>query len=581
MTAPVYELTVFAEDDASVLFRVGTARTHSRPYLKVPQGFPEQEVDFAQGAVSIGQMTLHVVDVYATSQASGYITSVLAGAGGYSALTGHRARVTENTGGGLVLDGVIRSIRLLDSWSAYEFEIRDIRERERKTRAFTRTDTPTILPRGVLNGYGIIVQPTPQVMYPVPATAPLVGTYSASGPNTGTVTFTGGAGDEAARTLTPAMREAFASTRATGLGGSTLLFDRFKILWRPIVGVITAYEELTDLIYYAPIFPQGTQIYTDGGTGIVQSLRLDNIISGGTLPDDGQDIQVIVQYDGPVTEDWPLHIQGVTAGELLRDLYDGVYSDEAPRIRYDEDALLALDTPVMGRIKEPADDLREWAEKNVYPVVHAAPTLDAAGRISPTTYLVPDDVGSLPDLSDANCRPLGGGWHQASEDIVNVVRVTYQREYASTEHAQDPDTISSREVIVEHQIPGSLDFIGERSLEISSSLLTAIGDEDGVPYFKGDPEETGRLVAERIAQMAMDRLALGGQYFDVAGSRADSDVEALRPGSWATVSASWVPEYATGERGASKRLAQVIRRVNLNAAWCALTLIDSPDRSGS
>lgn len=576
-TRPVFEFTVYGDDDETVLFSVSTARGHASPYLKQPTTYPEQEVDFAKGAASIGQVTVEVVDVPTdpADQDSGFVTSLLPTDAGYSALTGRRGLLTENIGGGAqtVIDGVIHAVRLLDTFCTYAFELRDIRERERKTRAFTRTDTPTILPRGVLNGYGVLVSGE---KHPVPATEPLPGTFSAGGANSGTVTFTGGSGDEALRTLTPEMREALDSV--VDVGFATLVFDRLKVLWRA-AGSGGPYNELTELLYTAPIFPVSSRIYTTID-GVVQTLRLDNFRSGGVLPSDSQDVEVIVQYDGPVTEDWPLHVQDITAGEFLRNAYRGDYSDEPPLIRYDEAALLALDTPVLGRIKEPTADLRAWAEKHIYPIVHAAPTLDSDWQISPVTYLVPDDVESLPHLSNANTRAIGAGWYQSTEDVVSVVRVKYRREFASAVLEEDPDTVSSREIVAEHQVLESVGIVGERPLEIESDMLTAIGNDDGFPIDGGTPEETGVLVAERVTQMVKDRIALGGQYFDLLATRSDPDVEELRPGSWATVGVSWMPDYATGRRGLS-RLAQVVRRRNIDPAWCALTLIDSPDRSAA
>ena len=42
---------------------VSTDPAHARPYLKAPTSFPEQEVDFAKGTASIGQVNIQVIDV--------------------------------------------------------------------------------------------------------------------------------------------------------------------------------------------------------------------------------------------------------------------------------------------------------------------------------------------------------------------------------------------------------------------------------------------------------------------------------------------------------------------------------------
>ena len=187
--ATVYELTVFADDDTAELFDVSTDPAHARPYLKAPTSFPEQEVDFAKGTASIGQINLQVVDVPTdpTDQDTGYMTAQLAEAAGWSAnqghstLMGHRALLTENVDGGgatTVIDGVIRSVRLLETFATYELEIRDIRERERNAKAFLNTTTPTVLPRGVLDGYGE-TQPNLPITFrfPIMPTSPIIANY--------------------------------------------------------------------------------------------------------------------------------------------------------------------------------------------------------------------------------------------------------------------------------------------------------------------------------------------------------------------------------------------------------------------
>ena len=179
---PTYQLTVYDADDVTPLFSVSTDPLHARPYLKPFESFPEQEVDFAKGAASIGQQNVRIVDVPTTpaDQSTGWMTAQLPD-GGYSALMGHRVVTTQNIGGGaeIVLDGVIRSVSLLDTFSTYELELRDIRERERKTKAFATTDTPTVLPRGVLNGYGIPFAAFGiNTVLPLPPTSPASGTYS-------------------------------------------------------------------------------------------------------------------------------------------------------------------------------------------------------------------------------------------------------------------------------------------------------------------------------------------------------------------------------------------------------------------
>jgi hypothetical protein len=587
--AVVYVLTVYDDDDSTPLFDVSTDVGHARPYLKAPVGFPEQEINFAKGTASIGQVNVQIVDVPTTptDQDTGYLTAQLPDAAGYSAINGHRAVLTENIDGGgatKVIDGVIRSIRLLDTFSSFELELRDIREREREAKAFTTTTTPTIVPRGVLDGYGTqFTLFSTTYGYPIGPTKPLKALYRKAQANSGVFVIDFAVdGVKEQLQMTEPIRNALESV--TELAGSpdVLVYDRWKVLWRDKVAG-GAYTELEQVAHYHPDLSEQTNritylFLTDGALNVV---RVNNAISGDTLPSDNQICEIIVQYDGPITDEWRLHIEGVTAGELLRNLYRGDYSDEDPRIRYNSAALLALTTPVRLRLGEPVDDVRAWAEKNIYPIVHAAPTLNADGEIAPITYLLPDADESLIDLDDANCRPSGGGWSQASDDAVNVVRVKYERLYrvrSTDERGRQivalSDTLQSREVTVEHRIQASIDLLGEQVLEIESELLSTIGPSDGGPWTGDIADDLGARVAERVAMMATDRFALGGQYFALHCDRTDGDVEGLVVGSWVTVSVSWMPDYGSGERNLN-RLAQVIGRRNLNGAWTALTLIDA------
>lgn len=572
--SPVYTLTVYEEDDETVLFEVSTDPAHQAPFLKAFDNFPEQEIDFTKGAASIGQMNVQIVDVAnePLDQATGYMTGLLSDPTGGSQLMGHRVVAEQDIGSGKekILDGVIKAVRLLDSYSAYELELRDIRERERKTKAFQATDTPTILPRGVLNGYGNALTTG---RYPLPATEPLTARYRAEVATSGVIDYTDA--NQVERTLTPPMREALESTAPLESDPATIVYDRWKVLWRNKAtgGPYTTVDQIASRAHNVI----GRRAFVEGNGRIVY-LVLNNSVSGAALPSDNEEIEVIVQYDGPVSEEWPLHIQDVTVGQLLRALYRGDYSDEDPRIRYEEAALLALRTWVRAIIKEPADDLRAWAEKHAYPIAHAAPALNADGEISPVTYLLPDATVTVPTLSDSNLRPAGGGWSHSASDAINVVHADYLRDYRVSPGEREGLALSdqlrsvTQPVTARHR--ASIALNGEQALKIETTLLRAIGNSDGSPIYGDSTDERGAKVALRISQQILDRFAVGGQYFAVEGRRTDADIEALEVGDYVIVGSTWHPDYNTGERGAN-RLAQVLGRRNLNAAWTSLTLIDA------
>jgi hypothetical protein len=591
---PIFALTVYQEDDTTPLFTVSTDPAHANPYLKAFENFPEQEVDFAKGAASIGQQTVRIVDVPTdpTDQSTGWMTAQLPD-GGYSALMGHRAVTTQDIGAGaeIILEGVVRSVVLLDTWSTYELELRDIRERERKTKAFTRTDTPTVLPRGVLDGYGVSFSIFGiSTTFPVPPTAPCTGTYLQRTTSQGEIheIFQPPGQPIGVLTLTAPMADALNSVAPIDDEKEVLVYDRWKLLWRD-KATGGAYTTLTQVAarhsglqlgqmrLLFNISSQGQRTGVSVGTQI-DAIGINNVVSGGTLPSDQQEIEFIIQYDGPVTEDWRLHLQGLTVGEFLRNGYRGDYSDEPPRIRYDEASLLAFSLPIRATIGKPVDDLRDYFEKHAYPIIHAAPTLNADGEISPVTYLLPPDGVTLPHLDNDNCAPEGGGWAHASQDAINLVVVKYKRDYAiNPEDAPNlapSDLLQAKEIEHDFPLQESIDLLGEEKLEVNSDLLRTIGTKDGGPLGGDATDETGYHVARKIARMATDRFVQGGQYFRLRGMRTDSDVEALGPGSWVTVGVSWMPDYLLGTRGLA-RMAQVVGRRNLNAAWCSLTLIDA------
>jgi hypothetical protein len=570
-TLPVYALTVFEEDDSTPLFTVSTNPLATYPYLKAFDNFPEQEIDFAKGAASIGQQLVDIVDVPQTpgDQVTGFLTGLLATAAGYSALNGRRALTTQDHGSGAeaVLDGVVKGVSLLDTFASFRLELRDIRERERKCRAFERTDTPTVLPRGVLNGYSKVV----------PATRPLKARYLAVSASVGVFVMLRPTQDLPELALTAAQRDALFSVAPVPAETYAFVYDRWKVLWRLTAsgGAYTEVAQVAQIHASAGFF--GTRLLLEDEVGVVE-FWVNNVVSGDTLPSHEDLVDFIVQYDGPVTKDWPLHIQSRTAGDLLAELYDGDYSVEPPRIRYDAAAVAALATPVRARITEPADNLREWTEKHLFPIAHTAPTLNADGEIAPVTYLLPPAGASLPHLDDDNCAPDGAGWAHGTQDAVNLVRVTYKREYRVPPHhapgLAESDRIREREVPVERRIQASIDLLGEQPLDVSSLLLSAIGTPDGGPLGGDVVDETGQQVAARVSYMATDRFALGGQYFRVRGMRTDAAVEALKVGDWVTCGFSWMPDYLLGTRGLS-RLAQVVARRNLSAVSCSLTLIDA------
>jgi hypothetical protein len=177
----IYRLTIYESDDTTVWLAVSTDIADPNPWLRLPESWSETEVDFASGSASIGEIVLEVIDPQSGgTQAQRGFTAKLADTSGRSALSGRRALLEDSADGSTfrtIFDGVINRVELLESLSSFAISIRDIRERERQVELFRFTDTPTVLPQGVLNGYGIPYDGAPESDWLVPPTPYLTGRF--------------------------------------------------------------------------------------------------------------------------------------------------------------------------------------------------------------------------------------------------------------------------------------------------------------------------------------------------------------------------------------------------------------------
>ncbi|HET6762524.1 MAG TPA: hypothetical protein VFH27_02605, partial [Longimicrobiaceae bacterium] len=615
-----WRLTLFRDDDETPLrgtvnpdgsVAEATCTTEAGqpfPYLMAPDSFAESEVDLAEGHSVIGQVNVRVLDVRTgADQATGWLTALLS-ADGYSALNGRRALVEQRDAASdtwfLLMDGIVGGVSLQEDYVTYALELRDIRERERKVKAFVNSDTSTIFPRGVLGGYGrqqVHVRIDGQELqhfnrWLIAPTVPVRGVYHVKESTWGVVDLRGLWKKNRVPpylVVTKKMRDVL-KPESRVVSGSHSFFRRYeltypqaRILWRR----------------------QGTQGWTeirapqrvawnkkgmiDTGRAYTEddgpSLRAAKFLTLGSidpteLPQNGWAVEVVIGYNGPPSADYPLHLEGMTAGELLRDLYDGRYSPGQPDlgVRYDEAALLKLDTPVRARLTEPADDLRKWVEENVYRPLGAAPALDERGRISPIRYALPSgmDPDELLELNDENTAP-DATWEHSAGDAVNHVVVTYARDYR-VEEEDDPegevgrgDGLAELETTIEHVNIDSMALLGEKKLELELKLFRAVGGDDGSPVGGDVSDDTGFLLAQERAAQALDRFVFGAQSITAKCTRAST--HALRVGDWVIAGMSWLPDYGSGRRG-SNRLAQVVSIKDLDPAWREVRLVDAGPR---
>jgi hypothetical protein len=614
-------LTIFQDDDITTWATFTTDPAGTNPYLKEPGPGAESEIDLLHGSASIGQLNLEVVDVPTTpgDQSSGIFTSLLATAGGETALNGRLALYEVNRGGTWVtaLRGVVWRVELV-KLSTFRLELRDVREREREHAMFELTRTPTVIPPGVLEGYGKPYPGAPEALWLIPPTKGVKARWKSTGTRRGEIWF-----DVATTTVrrAPSLYVAVVPPDLVvnerilnALAGNTQLpmsrklppgvavrgalrrYDRIDVLWR--TGGSGAWTEVeTPLADHMDgvLTPAGLRSFSfklavgivptrDGElTGAAEAylLAMSVVVDEGNealLPSSDGEIEVVIRYHGPVSEEWPLHLEGMTEGEFLKACYDGDFSRTDPRIPYDEAAVLSFDRPIRARITERVEDMRGWLESNFYAPRGSAPAV-WNGEVYPIKYEIPPDDVSLPQLDGTNCKPLPG-WYHGADDAVNQVEVTYKRD-SSVALIDNPkgeglagDRIVSRDVQVVHRSESSIELLGERTLELNTDLFRAVAGKEGEPVSGDVTDEVGHQLSMERAFQAIDRFRYGGQHIEAQGMRSDPDVEGLRPGDWVLAAASWWPDYQTGKRGAN-RLAQVVGRQDTDASWTTLRLEDA------
>jgi hypothetical protein len=588
----IYRLTIYEANDTTPWVTVTTDPDGTNPWLKMPDSWAQSEVDFTSGSGTIGEIVLQVIDPQdpeSTDQKDRLFTERLADSSGRSALTGHRALVEDSPNGSsfsTIFDGVVTQIELMETLVTYSISIRDIRERERKLRLFGATDSCTVLPQGVLDGYGKPYLNAPESDWLVPPTKPLKGVFRLTpGLFAGSYIepapkyFLGQTKDG----LLKVREEIVLSDAAARVSQGARNSRTIKVLWRPD-GSAGAYTEINtaqgdEFILDVPAWlgsSPGREV--SAASRIVFPFSFD--LTPVAFPDYEDEIEFIVQYIGETSADFPYHIEGLTAGELIKKIYDGDYSDDPPRIRYDESSILALNTPVRIRVTKPIDDAREWIEKNLYVAAGAAPAI-IDGVVHAVRYELPPATVEVAELGNAEVD-VAPGWVQLGTDAVNVVDVTYSRDQSigqsDTGYSNAPgDRIISREIVVERRVPEAIALFGEKRRSFTLDALRAVGGEQGQAFSGDVADEVGAQVAARIGQMMTDRFAVGGQVLYARADRTEAAVDALQVGDWAIISTTWTPDYQARKRGGN-RLGQIISRRDISTTRVEFTLIDAgPD----
>ncbi len=581
MSEPLWKLTIYEEDDVSVWTDCTTDPAGSRPYLKPIVKGIQAEIDLVKGSASIGTIDFSIVDKRITpaDQDTGWFTAKLATVDGDSALMGRRALLERDIGSGYetIFEGVISSIKMDESIVTYNGELKDTRERERNIRLFTKSNTASLIPKGLALGYGQL-QGTSN--YLIPPVDPYVGDWEEWATGYGTVLID---------SPTPVIEY---DRQMQDFGRAVPMYDAdgsylgygypdVTVRWRPAIGgAWTEFENMKSQENRSLFITVGSPY--NPGTSVIVGIWINDPDTPANLPADDQSIDFQVLSNIEPNKEFPVAIED-TAGQLLKDIYDGEYSEQDPKIRYDSARMAELitDTPVVrALIYKTVDNLQEWVRKNIYQPLGLAPALSADGEIYPISSELPDENETLKEFSNTVVQPVIG-WEQSTRDAITLVEVIYQRDFIPEAVRKKgikkgiewriPENV--HQVEVKHEVRSSASLlIGDKPLKIEAETLRANGGYEGEPISGDVRDELGAKLAQVRAREVLDRFRYGGQRFNVKGRL--SLIDDVLPGSWGYVSASWLPEYSTGERGAN-RLVQVIGITDLDPDWRELQLIDA------
>lgn len=595
-----FVLTIYEPDDTTPLLEVGTAPDHPRPWLSVDSFGTESMVDLTEGTATIGRIAVRVLDPQSGgTQAIRAVTALLP-----QVKTGLRARLEDVTNAVVVKDGVLGDVVLSDNDVEYTFHIHDVQERQRRTPIFTTLDQlpagayrRALVPAGVAGGYGRIRPDGPPLLFPpVDGVEGVFRSYNIAGAYGGL--FIGPRAyrlqlsEEQLDTLLQ-----HAEARAEYDDDGNYVGDFYSgliVRWRPASG--GAWTTLPRM----PVYRHHDSALKKSGTAVTTrkeeffqppgrfelSSSFDFILrmnvaatDTGLLPAPEQRIVVQVLPSGTAPSDsTPLYIEQ-QAGTLVRQILDGEYSPWDPQIRYDEDAIAAIeaDAPmVRDVIRAPQPEMKAWLERRILWPLGYFPTLDDQGRFAPRRFRLPVDGDPIVNLTSANTRH--SRWRLNARDTRNTL-VWQSAEDAAIETPAYQSTLPAR-VLLERPIEDrytdalSVGLAGEKAVEVdfgSFRSFTTSSLEDGGPAPRNALAE--RIARERRGEY-FDRFRYGGDLVELVALRTDPAVEGLRVGDWCVVSVDALPDRGTGQRG-TNRLMQVVRRHPVSPVEVELLLSDA------
>lgn len=597
-------LKVYQSGGEVVDWTVASDVDHVRPYLIGPANYEGQEIDPASAAATIGTVDVGVIDPAQTpgDQQSGWMTQRV------GTIRGKRCQllryIDEVQGYITIADGPAGAPRLDPSYSAYRWPIRDTREIERKLQAFNAGASTAILPRGPINGFGLRPDDSLLLEPVIPAT----GTYQVDeglGLRRGRILIDWGGAEPPPEFIVDKDQEAAAMSQPDGARG---IHAKADVLWR-LAGSGDPWRVAR------PVWPAPYNFASFSLLTVVNSTVADEPVRAvtevllwlkdpaapyeGTEPFDGaddtdQDLEFIVRYRGPASDEFPFYYEGTTA-EFISDLYDGFLSgvdatSETARglgelydpaglqlqalilvgggVKYDPDAVDQMTERVMLRQTKPADDVRDFAEQKIYGPSGWIPALDGEARISPVSRARPATVDG-PLMNEAVCEPTPD-WN-AGERVVSSVAINYERYFIGTQVEVEPDGLSIQPVNLEYRDADAEATEGDQPVTFDGTAFSAVGDEAGL-QLEGDAEQA-QILAQNARYDVLNRYRSGAQAIRVRVRRADAPF--LRIGDWCPAQLPWLPNTYLGVRGLDIPAVQVLSIDDSEFAWRYLLLEES------
>lgn len=599
---PLYNrVTIYQADDVTVMAVVSTDPANAKPWLIDDSLlFGESKINFAEGSAGIGQFTFKLLDkrTVPTNKSTGWFTALLSDGTGRGNLLGHRVVwERQQVGGGgaytTVFDGIIDNVQLDPDQVVYTIPCRDIRERERTARIFTKTTGTSILPNGPINGWGQLPGPVTQP-YILPPVDPLHGTFHVdpAGTQSGRVKCDKTQYDLIITASRYQVMQQYGAL-IQGLGGPSndvgLKFRHVVVWWRA-EGSGGAYTKLANMPQVSGaeynmdnVFPLGNghfQVAEDNSfipfwKPKTKANLLVNMTGPG-IPADNARVEIIVEAAGQPSADVPLYWEG-NLGQLTKDIYDGLQSDYLPGIRYDAAAMatfIARSQKGRAIITQPEDNGLQWLQENTYKNQGWVPSVPPeTGLVTPIQYNLPTVTEPLLVVNDAMVQE-DAKWELAKDEVINQVTFEWEAVFVldskylsafaaykvnANNYEPPAQRLGKLPIYYQEVAVNSQALLGMKEIKYAPKTIKTIATVGplGLEMSRWPGLDVGQKLAQDRTKELLDRFTLGGQRLTISIRRQATGVAAAKLGNWVQMSVSWLPDYVTQQRGLN-RIMQII-----------------------